>query len=285
MLILFLLRPTTLIVIDEWAQRNAPTFQNMLKAMLTAGNQIKLYDEWLREAADCNSKTFKFQDGNYWYKAFKAYQGTHPDGVQYNVGGTRAFNYADNEQYFGLVGPSRYEAVYTQIAKYLDDLNPMGYKENVEVTVAYVDAVNFQYLQAIKSELASGSAYTPDYSANTGQVVAKGNYQINFRTGSDVVDAQGIETIKSIYRSISFSEDLKINIVGHTDNVGNPTLNMDLSKRRATSVMSEMIKLGFPRERFDNIDGMGDTSPLPGTTNATDKERAQNRRVEITLLK
>lgn len=281
--------PCVLVTVTEWSQQNSVIFGNMLKAMCTAGNQMKLYDDWLKYGCDCNAKTFKFQDGNYFYKAFKGYVWTDVTGsagdVPRNVGGTRAFNYADNEQYFGLNGPSRYEQVYTQIAKYLDDLDPMGYKENVERTVPYNEAVNFTALQSIKSTLNTGTAYQPNYSANTGQVVAKANYHITFKTGSDIIEYDGLQVVKSIYGALSFSEDMKVSIVGHTDNIGNPQFNMDLSKRRAQAVLRALISLGASKNRFDTVDGMGDTSPISGNTNSNETERAANRRVEISLLK
>jgi len=278
-----------LVTITEWSQQNSTLYQNMLKAMCTAGNQIKLYDDWLKYGCACNAKTFKFQDANYWYKAFKGYVWTDVTGstgdLPRNVGGTRAFNYADNEQYFGLNGPSRYELIYTKVASYLDDLNPMGYKENVERTIPYSEAVNFTSLQSIKSTLNTGSAYQANYSSNTGQVVAKANYHITFKTGSDVIEPDGLQVIKSIYGALSFSEDMKVSVIGHTDNIGNPQSNLDLSKRRAQSVLRALISLGASKNRFDTVDGMGDTSPISGNTNSNETERSANRRVEISLLK
>jgi len=274
----------SLIIIDEWAKANAAVFENMLAAMYTAGNQIKLYDSWLVKACECNSKVFMLQDGPYWYKAFNSYTGHDANNIEYSIGGTRAFNYADAEQYYGLNGgASRYEAVYTQIAGYLDTLNPMGYKENVSATIPYADAVNLEYLQAIKSKLATGTAYTPKTTTTT-TVLAKADYKVNFVTGSAVIDATGLAIVKKIYGANAFSEDTKINIIGHTDNVGDPAFNLSLSIKRAEAVKQALIDLGFSSTRFNIVTGKGDTSPLPGNTNATEAERYQNRRVEITVL-
>lgn len=71
--------------------------------------------------------------------------------------------------------------------------------------------------------------------------------------------------------------------VGHTDNVGNPASNMDLSRGRANSVVEYLTSRGISKERFQLVDGKGDTQPI--SDNSTVSGKAKNRRVEITLLK
>jgi OmpA-OmpF porin, OOP family len=72
---------------------------------------------------------------------------------------------------------------------------------------------------------------------------------------------------------------VKLSIFGHTDNVGSPASNLDLSKRRAASVakvLEEQYKIAS--ERFAT-DGKGDTAPV--ASNAKPEGRAMNRRVEF----
>ena len=70
----------------------------------------------------------------------------------------------------------------------------------------------------------------------------------------------------------------KWEIDGHTDNVGKPDKNMDLSNRRAASVKNYFISKGINADRL-NSQGFGDTKPI--ADNKTSAGRAQNRRVEI----
>lgn len=69
-----------------------------------------------------------------------------------------------------------------------------------------------------------------------------------------------------------------IEISGHTDNVGDPRLNLALSENRAKVVRHYLIQKGVAEERI-LAKGYGGTRPL--TSNANETERAQNRRVEL----
>jgi outer membrane protein OmpA-like peptidoglycan-associated protein len=73
--------------------------------------------------------------------------------------------------------------------------------------------------------------------------------------------------------------DVKLKIVGHTDNVGTAASNLDLSKRRAASVAKILAaQFGVDASRF-TTDGMGDTQAI--ANNAKPEGRAMNRRVEF----
>ena len=69
-------------------------------------------------------------------------------------------------------------------------------------------------------------------------------------------------------------------IEGHTDNVGKPDMNMDLSQRRAASVRSYLLGKGVEESRVSSV-GYGDTKPID--SNKTANGRANNRRVELKL--
>ena len=71
-----------------------------------------------------------------------------------------------------------------------------------------------------------------------------------------------------------------MNVVGHTDNVGDAAFNFDLSQRRAQSVASVLINAGVSPTRIRSI-GRGEDAPV--ATNQTSEGRQQNRRVEIII--
>jgi OOP family OmpA-OmpF porin len=71
---------------------------------------------------------------------------------------------------------------------------------------------------------------------------------------------------------------VKVEIQGHTDNVGRAKYNQRLSERRAQAVMEYLIKKGIPRERLTAA-GYGLERPI--ASNLTQEGRAQNRRVEL----
>ena len=72
-----------------------------------------------------------------------------------------------------------------------------------------------------------------------------------------------------------------IEIVGHTDDVGDDDYNMKLSKQRAASVRDYLISKGHDASKIVTR-GMGETTPI--ASNSTAEGRAENRRVEILML-
>ena len=76
--------------------------------------------------------------------------------------------------------------------------------------------------------------------------------------------------------------DIKVEVSGHTDNVGSDRYNMGLSLRRAETVRSYLISKGISSDRLI-AKGYGESQPL--VTNDTDDSRFQNRRVELNQIK
>jgi outer membrane protein OmpA-like peptidoglycan-associated protein len=74
---------------------------------------------------------------------------------------------------------------------------------------------------------------------------------------------------------------IKIDIIGHTDSKGSDDYNLTLSEGRAQSVMKYLIEKGIAKKRM-TATGMGESSPI--SSNDTDAGRAQNRRVEFTIV-
>jgi len=76
--------------------------------------------------------------------------------------------------------------------------------------------------------------------------------------------------------------ELKVEIDGHTDNMGSAAYNMNLSERRAKAVMKYFVDKGVEAERL-TTKGFGFTKPA--ASNKTKEGRAKNRRVELTPVK
>jgi len=72
-----------------------------------------------------------------------------------------------------------------------------------------------------------------------------------------------------------------IEVAGHTDNVGTDAYNQTLSQQRANSVATYLTGKGVMQQRMIVV-GAGETHPI--ASNDTDAGRAQNRRVEITIV-
>lgn len=106
------------------------------------------------------------------------------------------------------------------------------------------------------------------------------SYGIYFDVNSDQVKPESYGTLKEIANIIKESS-IQVQIVGHTDNSGNDAANLDLSKRRAASVKTELTKLGVPEEVLTTA-GAGASQPI--APNDTPENKSLNRRSEFIKL-
>jgi outer membrane protein OmpA-like peptidoglycan-associated protein len=108
------------------------------------------------------------------------------------------------------------------------------------------------------------------------------SYGIYFDVNKDVVKPESYGTLKNIADVLNENPDVKIRIIGHTDADGNDAANLDLSKRRASSVKNELVKtFGIDAARIET-DGKGESKPV--AANDTPLNKALNRRVEFIKL-
>jgi outer membrane protein OmpA-like peptidoglycan-associated protein/tetratricopeptide (TPR) repeat protein len=77
------------------------------------------------------------------------------------------------------------------------------------------------------------------------------------------------------------NQAIRIEIAGHTDNMGSSTYNLTLSENRAKSVANYLIKNGIAEDRL-TYKGYGDKRPI--ASNDSEEGKATNRRTEFTIL-
>ena len=86
-------------------------------------------------------------------------------------------------------------------------------------------------------------------------------------------------TIEEIAKLLRRNPELKLYVVGHTDNLGSFDYNMNLSQRRAEAVVRELVeKYGISKDRLKGY-GVGPLCPV--SSNLTEEGRSKNRRVEL----
>lgn len=104
-------------------------------------------------------------------------------------------------------------------------------------------------------------------------------YDIRFDHDKDVPRPESKPTLDEIAKLLAARPDLRLDIVGHTDNRGTHDYNIDLSRRRAVSVVAALVRdYAIAPDRL-TPSGAGFTSPV--TSNDTEDGRARNRRVEL----
>jgi OOP family OmpA-OmpF porin len=107
--------------------------------------------------------------------------------------------------------------------------------------------------------------------------------QIEFEFGKATLK-ETPETMKVIEQVKLFLDDnprvTKLRIEGHTDNVGTPAANLDLSVQRALTVKTAVVAKGASKDRLISV-GCGQDKPIKD--NSTEEGRAQNRRTEFRI--
>jgi outer membrane protein OmpA-like peptidoglycan-associated protein len=105
--------------------------------------------------------------------------------------------------------------------------------------------------------------------------------KINFATGKDVILPDSFPVLDDVAQAMKDYPKIKVEIGGHTDNVGDDAKNQKLSKERADAVFEYLLAKGIAAPRMITI-GYGETRPID--TNRTEEGRANNRRVEFLIV-
>jgi len=106
---------------------------------------------------------------------------------------------------------------------------------------------------------------------------------ITFPINSYDIQPQFRPTLDQVAQTLAAYPSTMIDVYGHTDPSGGDRINVPLSQDRAQAVATYLAGRGVEPERVAT-QGFGSSRPLPGNTNATEAERAANRRVEIRIV-
>ena len=103
-------------------------------------------------------------------------------------------------------------------------------------------------------------------------------YGVLFDFNKSTLQPASDPVLQQILDLLKKSPPLKIEVQGHTDNVGGDAYNQTLSEARAKAIVTWLTQHGIAADRL-TAKGFGKTKPV--ADNATDTGRAKNRRVEI----
>jgi outer membrane protein OmpA-like peptidoglycan-associated protein len=157
---------------------------------------------------------------------------------------------------------------------------PAGDK-NIWLEVAVHDA-GVTYILTIVEEAALVQQVEFTATDLAKQLAEKGSVALHgilFDTGKATIKPESKTALAPIGELLAQDQALKLEIQGHTDNVGAAAANLKLSQDRAAAVKAYLVAtFSIPQERLTSA-GFGDTKPV--ADNKTDAGRAQNRRVEL----
>ena len=103
---------------------------------------------------------------------------------------------------------------------------------------------------------------------------------LNFKTNSYKIKDNSLEKVESFYKFLDENKVYKVQIIGHTDNVGSVKNNILLSQNRAKSVEKFLLEKGIEQTRL-TTSGLGESMPI--ATNDTVDGRKLNRRIEVKM--
>jgi OOP family OmpA-OmpF porin len=287
--------PAVILGPGKFFSDNRDEVNNMLAAIFEGGDQVKAFDQSLRAASVISSKVYadegnaQSHGGEFWYNYFKGVTKKDSQGLTVELGGSAVNNLDDNLILFGLKPGSNdnFRSTYTVFANIDNQQYPTLFKETPIPDVKLVE--DKSYITAAQAIL-SGEGSTGSESADAslsysqgGEQIGHRAYNINFQTGSGALTPQGEEQLRELKDSLAITSAF-IQIDGYTDNTGSDTVNIPLSAARAQSVKSFLQRIApgnFPSKRFA-VAGHGSQNPVADNTTAGGK--AQNRRVEITLM-
>ena len=104
-------------------------------------------------------------------------------------------------------------------------------------------------------------------------------YGIYFDTDKAEIKSQSEPALKEMSKLLRRNPQLKVYLVGHTDNIGYLNYNLDLSQRRAEAVVTALVKQYGVDSRQLLAKGVGPLAPV--AANQVEEDRAKNRRVEL----
>jgi outer membrane protein OmpA-like peptidoglycan-associated protein len=103
-------------------------------------------------------------------------------------------------------------------------------------------------------------------------------FRFNYASGGSELDADARNQLRLLAPSLKYNPDVKVLVMGYTDEIGPADANLALSQKRADRVKAYLVSLGVPASQM-KAQGRGEAVFV--ASNATREGRAQNRRIEI----
>jgi len=103
-----------------------------------------------------------------------------------------------------------------------------------------------------------------------------------FKTNSDALRTSSVQSLENALATLKKRPDIRVEIAAYSDSRGKASYNQALSNKRANSVMIYLVSHGISASRL-TANGYGEANPV--ADNETREGRAQNRRVEMHVLK
>lgn len=126
-----------------------------------------------------------------------------------------------------------------------------------------------------------GTGVTVNHDTTTGNINLTMPGNITFAHDDATLNSAFLGSLNQLAATMRQYGETTIVVAGHTDSTGQAAYNQALSERRAAAVRNYLVSQGVSASRIQTV-GYGMRQPV--ATNTTEAGRAQNRRVELTIL-
>jgi len=280
--------PNIMVTTKRWYDAHPREVLGLMTGLAVAGDQVKSHPEALARAADISAAVYGDQDkpGTYWLKYYKGVAEADRNGNVVELGGSKAFNFSDNLNLFGLDegGTNVYAAVY----KTFGDVQCKLYPKELPSYVPLNDMLDLTPLKKLQQQYKGKTvapAETQQFAAGDEirRNVSKRAWNIAFNSGQSTFTPAAEKELNALFDDLVVAGSLKVAVHGHTDNAGDPQANQQLSEDRALAVqhwLAAKSPRAFPDGRVQ-VYAHGATEPV--ASNGTVEGKAKNRRVEVVL--
>ncbi len=252
---------------DIEGSKDHPMFSRM------PGYQIQEYDEQEFGAHEFMLEPEKKVEGRYWRIAYGVKEGAKKSGpIQIARNYTNLLVARSGKKLMEEVDAGGGTSIATM---------PVAGGRTLWLEVSVSNSGEFYSLTVVEE---AGMAQKVEFTASdladalksSGRVAVR---SILFDTGKATLKPESAAILATIAEVLNADPALKLEIQGHTDNVGAAAANLKLSQDRAGAVKAHLVKQGGIDAGRLTTAGFGDTKPV--ADNATDEGKAQNRRVEL----
>ncbi len=175
-----------------------------------------------------------------------------------------------------------YEAEHLLIGNFNDDTNTLSESQGTDgynYAYYYVDDVTLRKIPPFLTPPVKADDLSK-IPLETGKTILLKN--IYFEFSKDELMPRSYVELHKLLKIMKDNPKMEIEISGHTDSIGTDGYNLDLSVRRAAAVVSFLKSEGISAKRL-RAHGAGESKPI--AANDTDEGRAENRRVEFTIVR
>lgn len=198
-----------------------------------------------------------------------------------------------NQELTLLKNGNEYSAELSPDASYILDIESIGYEKSITridpITDFKKDISLLKTKEPLELKQTNSSLNTvnptekmPNFTGQSFEKIEKGKAivlnNVYFEQGSFIMQKESYTELDKIVTILKANPQTKIEIDGHTDNTGDPRLNLALSENRAKVILNYLVSKRIEEARLQ-FKGYGGTKPV--APNDSEENKKKNRRVEI----